>query len=491
MLRNPHDPFGLEAPATGSIPVYEEPGDEGYHQSLSNLQIQMIAIGGAVGVGLFLGIGSRLAAAGPALVVSYLVVSVVIYLMMRALGEMVIYRPTTGAFVSYAREFVSDRLAYMTGWIYVVLAAMAGVAEVSALAVYVQYWWPEIPGWIPSMVAALTIVGCNLLSVRIFGHIEFWASAIKVTAILLFIAAGIVLIFFGRVLDLDTEASVTHLWANGGFAPHGVLPLVIVMSGVVFSFSAIEIVGVSAGEAKDPAKAMPTAINSVVLRIAIFYIASILVLSMLLPAERYSGEESAFVTALASLNIPGLAGIMNFVVLSAAISGVNATLYAAVRLLRNLAAHGQAPKATVWVSQRGVPAGGLLTIGAVYLLGIVLIFFAGASHAFEVILGACAVFILFGWISIFLSHLGYRRAVSAGRVPQVDFKMPGAPYTDYLCLAFLLAVALYMMFDFSNPHWYYSLIAGALILGGTTLGYEVSRRRRAQDPERPEQRAHV
>ncbi|MBD2763741.1 amino acid permease [Kocuria sp. cx-455] len=469
-------PIHPDAPVTGAISMYKDRGDAGYKHSLGNFQIQMIAIGGAVGVGLFLGIGDRLATAGPALVLSYLVVSVVVYLLMRALGEMVIYRPTTGAWVSYAREFVSNRFAFITGWIYVFLAAIAGVGEISALAVYVQYWWPAMPGWIPSLVAALVIVAVNLLSVRWFGVVELWASAIKVLAIMLFLAAGLVLIVAGDVFGAPTQASLTNLWA-GGFAPHGALPLVIVLAGVVFSFSAIEVVGVSAGEARDPQASMPRAIRSVVLRIALFYIGSILVLSMLLPTSQYSGSESPFVTALASLNIPALAGIMNFVVLTAAISGVNATLYACVRLLRNLAAHGQAPRVTSTVSRRGVPSGALITILGVYLAGIIMIYFLGASHAFEVVLSACAVFILFGWISIFVSHLGYRRAVARGDAHAVGFRMPGAPITNWVCLVFLVAVAGYMMFDVRNPHWYYSLIAGVLILVGTNIGYEISRRR--------------
>ena len=467
--------FDPQAPATGPTPVYEDRGDQGYKKSLGNFQIQMIAIGGAIGVGLFLGIGERLAAAGPALILSYLVVSVVVYLLMRALGELVIYRPTTGAWVSYAREFVSNRVAFMTGWIYVVLSAVAGVGEIAALAVYVQFWWPEIPGWIPSLVAAMVIVGCNLLSVRLYGHIETWAAGVKVLAILLFLAAGVVLVVAGDVFNATTAASVTNLW-SGSFMPHGVLVLVVVMSGVVFSFSAVEIVGVSAGEARDPGKSMPRAINSVVVRIALFYIGSIAVLAMLLPTDRYSGNESPFVTALSSLNIPALAGIMNFVVLTAAISGVNATLYACVRLLRNLAAHGQAPRVTATVSRRGVPSGALIALFCVYLLGIVLIYVLGAAAAFEVVLSACAVFILFGWISIFVSHIGYRRQVARGQVHAVDFRMPGAPVTNYLCLAFLVLVALYIMFDFSNPHWYYSALAGVLILVGTNIGYQVSER---------------
>lgn len=468
-------PFDPKAPATGPMPVYKERGDQGYKKSLGNFQIQMIGIGGAIGVGLFLGIGERLATAGPALVVSYLVVSTVVYLLMRALGELVIHRPTTGAWVSYAREFVGNRFAFMTGWIYVALSAVAGVGEIAALAVYVQFWWPEIPGWIPSLVAAMTIVGCNLLSVKLYGFIETWAAAIKVLAILLFLGAGIILVVAGDIFNAPTAASVSNLW-NQGFAPNGALQLVVVMTGVVFSFSAIEIVGVSAGEAKDPEESMPKAINSVVLRIAIFYIGSILVLSMLLPTSEYSGEQSPFVTALSSLNIPALAGIMNFVVLTAAISGVNATLYACVRLLRNLAAHGQAPEVMSKVSHRGVPSGALLCIFVFDLFGIVLIYALGAADAFEVVLSACSVFVLFGWISIFVSHLGYRRQVDRGQVAPVHFRMPGAPVTNYVCLTFLVVLSLYIMFDFSNPHWYYSLLAGVLIIVATTVGYEFSKR---------------
>lgn len=469
MRRNPSEP------ATDPVLTYEDRGDVGYRKSLGNLQIQMIAIGGAVGVGLFLGIGQRLATAGPALILSYLVVSVVVYIIMRALGEMVLYRPTTGAWVSYAREFVSDRLAFMVGWIHVTLAAVSGIAEIAALAIYVQFWWPEVPGWIPSLTAALAVVGVNLLSVRLFGALELAASAVKVVAIVLFLLAGIVLVVAGDVFHAPTTASVSHLW-DGGFAPGGALPLLVVLGGVVFSFSAIELVGVSAGEAVDPARAMPRAINSVVLRIGLFYLGSILVLSMVLPTDAYSGDESPFVTALASLHIPGIAGIMNFVVLTAAISGVNATLYGSVRVLRNLAAHGQAPRATVHLSGRGVPAGALLCVLGVYLLGIVLIYALGASAAFEVILSACAVFILFGWVVILVSHLGYRRAVARGRAHAVSFRLPGAPVTNAVALVFLLAVALYIMLDQTNPRWYYSLVAGVVILVGTNVGYEISRR---------------
>jgi L-asparagine permease len=454
-----------------------ERGDVGYRHTLSNLQIQMIAIGGAVGVGLFLGLGARLNTAGPGLLLSYLVVSVVVYLMMRALGEMVLYRPTTGAFVSYAREFVGNRFAHLTGWIYVTLGSLAGIAEIAAIAVYVNYWLPDMPGWAPSLVALLVIVGSNLLTARAFGIIEFGASSVKVAAILLFLAAGVVIVTLAGTSAIENDASVSNLWSGGGLFPNGTWQAVIAMQGVVFSYSAIEIVGISAGESKDPEKSMPKAIRSVIVRIGIFYLGSIVVLCMLLPTQSYSGDESPFVTALASLDVPGLGGVMNFVVLTAALSGVNATLYAVVRLLRNLAANGSAPAATAMITRRGVPIGGLLSIGAFYLVGVLLIHLAGASEAFEIALSACAVFVLFGWIAIFVSHLGFRRQVKAGRISLPSFRMPGAPYTDWICLVALVAMFLWLVFDQRNPHWWHGLIAAVALLVVHNLTFEVAKRR--------------
>lgn len=474
-------PVDQPSAAADRAGAYDERGDVGFQHSLSNLQVQMIAIGGAVGVGLFLGLGEPLRAVGPGLVLSYLVVSVVVYLLMRALGEMVVYRPSTGAFVSYAREFVGPRFAHMTGWIYVSLAALAGITEVAAIAVYTSYWFPAAPDWVSSVLALALIVGSNLLTVRAFGLIETAASAIKVVAIVLFLAVGLVVVLFGDVLGWESRASVDNLWSHGGFLPHGVWPVVIVMQAVVFSYSAVEITANAAGEAKDPQRSIPTAIRGVMVRMGLFYLGSILVLAMLLPTSSYSGEESPFVTALASLDVPYLGDVMNFVVLSAALSGVNATLYATVRLLRNLAAHGSAPRATVWISRGGVPVGSLLCMGGFYLVGVVLILFAGAGTIFSVALGSAAVCILFGWMSIFYSHLRFRAQVAQGTIAPVAFRMPGAPYTNWACLAVLAALFVTMVFDVSRPHWYYSLVAVAVLVALHATTYELARRRVARN----------
>jgi L-asparagine permease len=455
--------------------AYEERGEVGYRRALSHLQLQMIAFGGAVGVGLFLGLGEQLSSVGPGLIVSYLVVGALVYLLMRALGEMTVYRPATGGFVSYAREFVGPRFAHLIGWIYVTVAVLVGIAEISAVGVYTRYWFPDAPAWLSPLVALCLVFGTNVLTVRAFGFIESTAAAIKVIAIVLFLVTGVLVVLFGG--DGAPDASVANLW-EGGFLPHGVWPVILVMQAVVFSFSAVEVTATAAGEAKDAARSMPKAVRGVVFRLGLFYVGSVLVLSMLLPTDRYSGDESPFVTALSSLGVPYLGGIMNLVVLSASLSGVNAALYATLRLLRNLAAHGSAPKLTVAIDRRGVPTGALAFTSLLYLIGVVLILFADAGSVFFLALDAASVGILLAWMGIFVSHLRFRARVRSGAIEPVDFRMPGSPYTDWCCLAVLVAIFCSLAFDSGTA--YAGLIATLALVAVHGATYEIAKRRVAR-----------
>lgn len=464
--------------AAGSMATaaYVERADAGYRKTMSNFQIQMISIGGAVGTGLFLGLGSRLNAAGPALVLAYAATGVIAYLLMRAIGELVMHRPTTGSFVSWSREFYGDRVAHLTGWIMVVLGSLLGIVEVAAVSVYVQYWWPEVPAWVPALVAWCLIVGSNLFSARMFGFIEVAASSIKVAAILMFIGAGLLLVFFGGPMGVDSGAGVANL-VNDGFFTNGILVVALVSQGVVFSYSGVELSAVAAGEAKDPRKVMPKAIRSIVFRIVVFYIGSVLVLSMLRPTSEYSGAESPFVTALSGFNLPWLGSVMNFVVLTAAISGINATLYATVRALRTLAANGEAPLFANRMTRRGVPAGALAGIAGFYFLGVLMTAFFGGTSVFEIALGACAVCILVLWITIFACQLRLRRHQDAGLLPVVGFRMPGSPWTSWTGIAALGLVFLSMVLPGSSDSWWLSLTGTVVLLAGITAGYEINRRR--------------
>src|SRR5690348_9339768 len=272
----------------------------GYKQSLGRRHVQMIAIGGAIGTGLFLGSASRLHSTGPALLLSYAFVGVIAYFLMRCLGELVLHRATSGAFVSYMREFYGEKWAFVTGWMYWLNWALTGIAELSAVGLYVQHWWPTMPTWATVLIALAVVLVINLLSARAFGEFEFWAAVAKVGAIIIFLLVGVVVV--GLRLDIGGhKAGLSNMWnnpggfwpASGDFAWYGPI---LVMSGVVFEYAAIEMVGVAAGEMENPKVEVPKAVNAVIFRIAVFYCGSILLLVSMLPTSDYKAGISPFVT---------------------------------------------------------------------------------------------------------------------------------------------------------------------------------------------------
>ncbi|HWE88694.1 MAG TPA: amino acid permease [Pseudonocardiaceae bacterium] len=398
----------------------------------------MIAMGGAIGTGLFLGAGSRLHSAGPSLAIVYAVAGGFAFLVVRAMGEMAMHRPTTGSFVSYSREFIGERSAFVAGWMHFLNWATAGVADITAAALYVRYFFPAVPQWIPAAVALAVVVAINLVSVKVFGELEFWFAAIKVAAILLFMVIGIVVLVSRH--QIDGHSTGPQLIADhGGFFPAGFLAAVMILQGVVFAYAGVEMVGVTAGEAQDARKVIPQAVNSIGWRIAIFYIGSVLLLVMLLPWSDYSAQQSPFVTFLDKLGVPGAGGVMDLVVLTAALSSINSGLYSTGRILRSLSVNGSAPRFAGVIGRNGVPYGGVLLTGAVYLVGLVLnVFFAG--QAFEIGLNFAALGIIGMWVMIMLSHAAMLRKAKRGQLVRPDYRLPGAPFTNYLTIAFLALV---------------------------------------------------
>src|ERR1700758_3323225 len=365
--------------------------DEGYHNGLKPRQLQMIAIGGAIGTGLFLGAGGRLASAGPGLFLVYGVCGIFVFLILRALGELVLHRPSSGSFVSYSREFFGEKLAFVAGWMYVLNWSMTGIVDTTAIAHYCHFWkaFQAIPQWTIALIALVVVLSMNLISVKAFGELEFWASLIKVLALVTFLVVGTVFLV-GR-FKIDGHDTGTGLWdSHGGLVPTGLLPLVLVTSGGVFAYAAIELVGIATGETENPEKIMPRAINSVVLRIAVFYIGSTVLLSLLLPYTAYRDHVSPFVTFFSKMGYSGAGSLMNLVVLTAALSSLNAGLYSTGRVLRSMAINGSGPKFTAPMSKNGVPYGGILLTSGVGLLGIVLNA-VKPSQAFEIVLHIAAV----------------------------------------------------------------------------------------------------
>ncbi|MGW0816944.1 amino acid permease [Streptomyces viridiviolaceus] len=442
--------------------------DAGYHKGLKPRQIQMMAIGGAIGTGLFLGAGGRLAAVGPSLFLVYAICGVFAFLILRALGELVLHRPTSGSFVSYAREFYGERAAFVSGWFYWMTWATTTIADTTAAALYMNFfgryvpWISAVPQWAWALLALLLVLCVNLVSVTIFGELEFWFALIKVAALVLFLAVGVYFVLFGS--PTGAPSGVDLISENGGLFPRGMLPVLLLIQGVIFAYGSIEMVGTTAGEAKDPAKVMPRAINGVIVRIAVFYVGSLVLLSLLLPYSAYHEGESPFVTFFGSIGVAGMDTIMNLVVLTAALSSLNAGLYSTGRILRAMAAAGSAPKFAMRMNKSGVPYGGIAITAGVALIGVPLNYLV-PGHAFEIVLSIAAVGLIAAWATIVLCQIQLQRWAKKGRLERPAFRMIGAPYTSYVTLAFLAAV-LVMIFISSPWTAAVTALASALMAVG-------------------------
>ena len=457
---------------------------EGYKHGLKPRQLQMIAIGGAIGTGLFMGAGGRLASAGPSLFVVYAVCGVFAFLILRALGELVLHRPSSGSFISYAREFFGEKAAFVAGWMYFLNWAMTAIADVTAIALYVQFWsaFTAVPQWLLALIALVVVLALNLVSVKIFGEMEFWFALIKVTALVAFLVIGVVFLSASWPVTVDGHHVTTGLsiWQNnGGIFPTGLVASVLVVQGVVFAYAGIELVGTAAGETANPAKIIPRAINSVVMRIVVFYVGSVVLLSLLLPYTAYKNGESPFVTFFASIGgsqTGEIAGsIMNFVVLTAALSSLNAGLYSTGRILRSLAMSGAAPDFTKRMNRHGVPYGGILLTASVTLLGVVLNLVVPAN-AFDIVLNVASIGIVSGWGMIVLCQMQLRRWSLQGKLTRPSFRMPGAPYTSWATLVFLVVVLALIAADYPTGTWSIGvfIVVGIPLL---VLGWFLSRKK--------------
>ncbi|WP_052868836.1 amino acid permease [Streptomyces niger] len=450
--------------ASGGAPVREG----GYAAGLRNRQVQMIAVGGAIGTGLFLGAGERLHAAGPILVVVFAVTGLFAFFIARAMGELVMHRPTSGSFVSYSREFLGEKAAYTAGWVYFLHWVCSGIAEITAVAMYLHYWaaFRDIPQWMLALVALLVVLTANLISVRWFGEFEFWFAIIKVAAIIAFLAIGCWLLASRH--PVDGHSTGPQLIADhGGMMPNGLLASVVLIQGVVFAYAAIEMVGIAAGETENPRKVIPRAINSVSWRIVVFYVGTVLLLVLLLPWSAYKAGESPFVTLLGKLGVPGVSGVMNFVILTAALSSCNSGLYSTGRVLRSMGLAGSAPKFTTLMNKRGVPYGGILLTASCYILGIVLNYVV-PERAFAIVLNFSAITMIGTWVMIMICQMVLRRRAARGEVERPAFRLPGAPFTSWLTLAFLAAVVVLMCVDGGDAAWSVAcvpLIVAALVGG--------------------------
>lgn len=406
---------------------------------LSNRHIQLIALGGSIGTGLFLGISQTIQLAGPAVILGYAIAGLIAFFMMRQLGEMVVEEPVSGSFSFFAYKYWNPFAGFMSGWNYWVLNVLVCMAELSAIGLYVQYWWPEIPTWVSALGFFILINMINLMHVKVFGEMEFLFSMIKILAIIGMIGFGAYLLASGHAGE---TASVSNLWALGGFFPHGISGLVMAMAIIMFSFGGIELVGITAAEAKYPTKTIPKAVNQIVYRVLLFYICTIFILLSLYPWNQIAEGGSPFVLIFDSLGSQSVATILNFVVLTAAISVYNGTSYGTSRMLLGLSEQGNAPKFLSKINQRGIPYTAILTSALVTLICVILNYMF-PEKAFKLLMSLVVSAIVINWMVLSLTHLKFKQRMLQLKKVSI-FPSIAYPLTNYICVIFMLCILVIM-----------------------------------------------
>ena len=442
-------------------------------RNLKSRHIQMIALGCAIGTGLFYGASDTIATVGPAAILAYAIGGLFIYFVVRALGEMAVYHPVSGSFSEYAYRYWGEFPGFFAGWNYWFLYIGVSMAELSVIGFYVQYWLPDLPTWIPTLILFIIITLANLMNVRLFGELEFWGSLIKVTALGLMIVFGLAILIF----DIGPEgnpASFTNLWAHGGFLPHGLWGLLASLVVVTFSFGGTELIGITAGEAEHPETTIPHAVNMTISRILIFYVGAIFVLVCLYPWNLVGSKGSPFVEIFDALGIPAAPDILNVVVIIAVFSAYNSCLYSNARMLHGLALHGDAPKCLARLSGNGIPRRAVL-FSSFFVSAVIGICYFLPEAAFTYIMSVVTVAVITSWILILLTHIHFRRYLGK-ESERLTFKMIGYPVIDLLSIAYFLLIIVTMAL---LPGFRHAVFLAPVWFAIIAIGYRLSRRKRA------------
>ncbi|WP_125764256.1 amino acid permease [Levilactobacillus mulengensis] len=440
-------------------------------RKLSARQMQMIALGGTIGVGLFMGSGSTIKWTGPSVLIAYIISGVFLYLIMRALGEMLYVHPTTGSFATFASEYMHPVFGFLTAWSNIFQFIVVGMSEMIALGGYFRFWWPNLPDWIPGLVAITFLCIANLISVKMFGELEFWFALIKVVTIILMIIAGLGVILFGFG-NGGHAVGISNLWSHGGFFTGGAKGFIYALAIVLASYQGIELIGVTAGEAENPQHTLVAAIRSTVARILIFYVGAIFVIVAIYPWNQLNQIGSPFVQTFAKIGITAAASIINFVVVTAALSGSNSGIYSASRMAFTLADKGQLPRKVTLLNRHGVPFYSVIAISLGIAIGVVLnvvlpMFFKDASQIFVMVYSSSVLPGMVPWFVILISEIEFRKQ-NPKEMANHPFKMPFAPWSNYVTLVFL---AVTLIFMFLNPETRVSILVGVVFLAVMTLIY--------------------
>ncbi len=401
--------------------------EKGLHRGLTSAQLTMIAIGGAIGTGLFLGSSFAIGFAGPAVIVSYAIGALIALLLMGCLAEMTVAHPTSGSFGAWAEFYIGPLAGFLVRYAYWSAIVFAVGTEVTAIAVYMHYWFAGVPGWLWIVGFSSILISVNVLNVKVFGAVEYSLSALKVTAIILFILLG------GWVV---AGTGFSNYTAHGGFFPRGAWGMWVAVIVAIFSYLSIEMIAVAAGEAANPEQAITSAFRSTVVRLVVFYLLTLAIILAIAPWTESGKGESPFVTVMARSHVPFAAGVVNFVILVAALSAMNSQLYITTRMMFSLARAGYAPRRFGELSARGTPVSALLlsSIGIALATAVSILF---PNAAFTLMMAISMFGAMFTWLMIFVTHLYFRRA-HAGE--KSGFRMWGYPYSSLLGAGLMAAI---------------------------------------------------
>ncbi|MFI6448309.1 amino acid permease [Kitasatospora sp. NPDC050543] len=451
------------------------PQDSGHLQAgLKNRHLSMIAIGGVIGAGLFVGSGAGIASTGPGILLSYTLAGVLVVMVMRMLGEMAAADPQSGSFSAYADRALGRWAGFSIGWLYWFFWVVVLAVEATAGAKILNNWVPGVPQWAFALLVMAVLTATNLFSVASYGEFEFWFAGIKVVAIAAFLVVGGLAVF--GLLPGTSAVGTDNLTGHGGFLPHGVGAVFTGMLTVVFAFMGSEIVTLAAGESADPEKAVSRATNSVIWRIGVFYLGSIAIVVTLLPWDSASVKGSPYVAVLEHVGIPGAAQVMDVIVLTAVLSCLNSGMYTASRMAFSLGQRGDAPKAFAKVTERGVPRNAIL---ASVVFGFIAVFFnyKFPDTVFSFLLNSSGAVALFVWMVICFSQLRMRKIIERESPERLTVRMWLYPYLTWATIGMIGFVMAYMFTDESGrEQMYLSLVAAAIVLAASAV---VDRRRKA------------
>lgn len=424
---------------TGSAEPRGAPASKALRRGLTARHIRFMALGSAIGTGLFMGSAGAIQAAGPAVLLAYMIGGAAVFMVMRALGEMAVRHPVSGSFAQYASRYVGPFAGFVAGWTYTFEMFVVALADVTAFGIYMGFWFPDVDRWVWVLAIVFFIAALNLISVKVFGEFEFWFAAIKVIAIIVMIVGGVAIIVFGLGNQSEGAAGLGNLVDHGGFLPNGVAGFLACFTIVMFAFGGIEVIGITAGEAQNPKRVIPKAINSVPVRILLFYVLALGVIMCIQPWDTIDGETSPFVSIFETIGISGAAHVLNVVVITAAVSAVNADIFGAGRMLHGLAQQCQAPRAFMRLSKRGVPWMTVLTMVCALLVGVVLnALFPDQIYFLIAALATFATVLV--WLMILAAHVRMKREIARDGLAPSEFPVPWWPAASYAAIAFIVFV---------------------------------------------------